>query len=91
MAEKAEVRHTLSEQQARQLANVTKTVPMMEAITPRWLVTFLSWTPVEAGTYRVNKVKAHARAPERLSAVPMKRSICLRFMWTMKRSRASTR
>ena len=57
MAEKAEVRHTLSEQQARQLANVTKTVPMMETITPRWLVTFLSWVPVEAGTYRVNKVK----------------------------------
>ncbi len=57
MAEKAEVRHTLSEQQARQLANVTKTVPMMDQITPRWLVTFLSWVPVEAGTYRVNKVK----------------------------------
>ena len=57
MPEKAEVRHTLSEQQARQLANVTKTVPRMEAITPRWLVTFLSWVPVEAGTYRVNKVK----------------------------------
>jgi hypothetical protein len=57
MPEKAEIRHTLSEQQARQLANVTKTVPMMEAITPRWLVTFLSWVPVEAGTYRVNKVK----------------------------------
>jgi hypothetical protein len=57
MPEKAEVRHTLSEQQARQLANVTKTVPMMEVITPRWLVTFLSWVPVEAGTYRVNKVK----------------------------------
>jgi hypothetical protein len=30
---------------------------MMEAITPRWLVTFVSWVPVEAGTYRVNKVK----------------------------------
>src|ERR1700728_834908 len=57
MPEKAEVRPTLSEQQTRQLANVTKTVPMMEAITPRWLVSFLSWVPVEAGTYRVNKVK----------------------------------
>jgi Phage capsid-like protein len=57
MPEKADIRHTLSEQQARQLANVTKTAPMMEAITPRWLVTFLSWVPVEAGTYRVNKVK----------------------------------
>src|SRR5580700_2690168 len=53
----AEVRHTLSEQQARQLSTITKTVPMMEAITPRWLITFLSWTPVEAGVYRLNKVK----------------------------------
>ena len=29
---------------------------MMQAITPRWLVNFLQWVPVEAGTYRVNKV-----------------------------------
>ena len=29
MAEKAEVRHTLNEQQARQLATVTKTVPIV--------------------------------------------------------------
>jgi hypothetical protein len=56
MPEKAEVRHTLSELQARQLATVTKTVPMMQSITPRWLVNFLQWVPVEAGTYRVNKV-----------------------------------
>src|ERR1700678_2274802 len=53
----AEVRQTLTEQQARQLSTVTKTVPMMEAITPRWLITFLSWVPVEAGVYRLNKVK----------------------------------
>jgi hypothetical protein len=26
-------------------------------VTPRWLVSLLPWTPVEAGTYRVNKVK----------------------------------
>jgi hypothetical protein len=57
MPEGAEARHTLSELQARQLANVTKTAPMMLAITPRWLVAFLAWVPVEAGTYRVNKVK----------------------------------
>ncbi|MGA2537509.1 MAG: family 2A encapsulin nanocompartment shell protein [Terracidiphilus sp.] len=56
MPDNAEVRHTLSELQARQLATVTKTVPMMEMITPRWLVTFLSWIPIEAGTFRVNKV-----------------------------------
>src|SRR6202167_772373 len=57
MPDTAEVRHTLSEQQARQLSTITKTVPMMEAITPRWLITFLSWTPVEASVYRLNKVK----------------------------------
>jgi len=56
MPEKPEVRHTLNEKQARQLATVTKTAPMMQAITPRWLVNFLQWVPVEAGTYRVNKV-----------------------------------
>jgi hypothetical protein len=42
---------------ARQLANATKTVPQMSRITPRWLVHFLSWVPVEAGIYRVNKVR----------------------------------
>ena len=64
MAEKTGVRHTLSEQQARQLANVTKTAPMMTEITPRWLVAFMQWVPVEAGTYRVNKV-VPARADSR--------------------------
>src|SRR5690606_27575172 len=42
---------------ARQLANATKTVPQMQSITPRWLVHFLNWVPVEAGIYRVNTVK----------------------------------
>jgi hypothetical protein len=53
-----EDRHTLGELAARQLANTTKTPPQMTAITPRWLVTWMPWTPVEAGTYRVNKVVA---------------------------------
>ncbi|HXM46196.1 MAG TPA: hypothetical protein VN924_33495, partial [Bryobacteraceae bacterium] len=53
----AEVRHTLGEPQARQLANVSKSVPMMEQITPRWLISSLAWMPVEAGVYRLNKVK----------------------------------
>jgi len=57
MAETAAVRHTLNEPQARQLANTSKSVPMMEQITPRWLVASLSWVPVEAGVYRLNKVK----------------------------------
>ena len=42
---------------ARQLANTTKTQAQWSGITPRWLVTFLPWTPIEAGTYRVNRVK----------------------------------
>ncbi|WP_347888881.1 family 2A encapsulin nanocompartment shell protein [Nitrosomonas europaea] len=42
---------------ARTLANATKTIPMMGTITPRWLTHLLQWVPVEAGIYRVNKVK----------------------------------
>jgi hypothetical protein len=49
--------HALNPQAARQLANTTKTPPIWKGVTPRWLVSFLPWTPVEAGTYRVNKVK----------------------------------
>ncbi|MDT5231234.1 MAG: hypothetical protein QOI39_1734, partial [Mycobacterium sp.] len=41
---------------ARQLANATKTVPQLSTITPRWLLHMLSWVPVEAGIYRVNRV-----------------------------------
>jgi hypothetical protein len=48
---------TLGAQGARQLANTTKTPPQWVGVTPRWLVSLLPWTPVEAGTYRVNKVK----------------------------------
>jgi len=45
---------------ARQLANATKTVPQMGRITPRWLTHLLPWVPVEAGIYRVNRVKDEA-------------------------------
>jgi len=46
----------LGDKAARQLANATKTVPQMLTITPRWLVHLLSWVPVEAGIYRLNRV-----------------------------------
>jgi len=50
--------HTaLGDVAARTLANATKTVPQLRLITPRWLVHLLHWVPVEAGIYRVNKVK----------------------------------
>ncbi|KKC03450.1 family 2A encapsulin nanocompartment shell protein [Mycobacterium nebraskense] len=41
---------------ARQLATATKTIPQLPTITPRWLLHLLSWVPVEAGIYRVNRV-----------------------------------
>lgn len=46
----------LSDNAARQLANATKTVPLLSTISPRWLTHFLQWLPVEAGIYRLNKV-----------------------------------
>jgi Phage capsid-like protein len=46
----------LGEDAAFQLANVTKTAPQYGAITPRWLVRLLDWKPLEAGTFRLNRV-----------------------------------
>jgi hypothetical protein len=47
---------SLGDPAARMLANTTKTAPQMASITPRWLVRLLTWVPVEAGIYRVNRV-----------------------------------
>lgn len=58
MAETADIRTTLGEAAARQLSNTTKTVPQWNEITPRWLVSMLAWHPVEAGVFRLNRVKA---------------------------------
>jgi hypothetical protein len=52
-----EVHKTLGAEAARQLANTTKTPPQWIGVTPRWVVSLLPWVPLEAGTYRVNKVK----------------------------------
>ena len=57
MADNQDVRLALGDSAARQLANATKTVPQLSTITPRWLVHLLQWTPVEAGIFRLNKVK----------------------------------
>ncbi len=57
MPEASSTHRTLGAGAARNLANTTKTPPQWVGITPRWLVNLLPWTPVEAGTYRVNKVK----------------------------------
>ena len=57
MPTKESTHRSLGDAAARQLANTTKTAPQLATITPRWLVRFLQWVPVEAGIYRVNKVK----------------------------------
>jgi hypothetical protein len=57
MSEKNSAQVALSDSAARQLANATKTVPILSTITPRWLTHLLQWSPVEAGIYRLNKVK----------------------------------
>ncbi len=57
MSEISQGQSALSDNAARQLANATKTVPILSTISPRWLVHLLQWVPVEAGIYRLNKVK----------------------------------
>jgi len=57
MAEGQSARLALADSAARQLANTTKTAPTLSTITPRWLTHLLQWVPVEAGIYRLNKVK----------------------------------
>ncbi|HEY8462760.1 MAG TPA: family 2A encapsulin nanocompartment shell protein [Bacillota bacterium] len=55
--------YSLSPSVARKLSHETISVPMMESITPRWLLTFLPWVPVKAGVYRVNKCKKNPGTP----------------------------
>lgn len=75
MSETNEIRHTLGELAARQLANTTKTVPQMQAITPRWLIACLPWVPVEAGAYRVNRVvETRTGAPADVECSPHEES-----------------
>ena len=57
MADTPQVQLALSDNAARQLANATKTAPTLSTISPRWLTHLLQWVPVEAGIYRLNKVK----------------------------------
>lgn len=57
MADTDQTQLALSDNAARQLANATKTAPVLSTISPRWLVHLLQWQQVEAGIYRLNKVK----------------------------------
>lgn len=46
---------------ARNLASTTKTAPMWEGITPRWILLLLPWEQVAAGKYRINRVEEPAK------------------------------
>jgi len=61
MSNDIDLRQSLSIEQARNLADTTKSVPQMESITPRWFMQMLPWVNLEAGTYRVNRRKTVVR------------------------------
>ncbi|HWV15552.1 MAG TPA: family 2A encapsulin nanocompartment shell protein [Cellvibrio sp.] len=61
MSTDIEAQSALGDNAARQLANATKTTPQLSTISPRWLVHLLQWTPVEAGIFRLNRVKNPTR------------------------------
>ncbi|MEY4504392.1 MAG: hypothetical protein RL154_686, partial [Pseudomonadota bacterium] len=42
---------------AYQLADVTKTQPIFDSITPRWVTRLLDWKALSTGVFRLNKVK----------------------------------
>jgi len=60
---------SLAAKAARNLATTTKTVPQFQGITPRWVLSLLPWVQVEAGTYRVNRVKVVIKPDSKIQSV----------------------
>ncbi len=58
---------SLSTRAARNLATTTKTVPLAQGISPRWLLRMLPWVQVSGGTYRVNRRLSYAVGSGRVS------------------------
>jgi CRP-like cAMP-binding protein len=87
------VRTSLGETSARNLADVTKTPPQMGSLSPRWFLRMLPWVDVDAGLFRLNRVRligsefqrVETRVdgergllqPEHLRAIPLFRSLDL--------------
>src|SRR6202050_2414145 len=61
MADEPLQQTALGDVAARPLANATKTVPQLSRVTPRWRTHLLQWVPVEAGIYRLNRVKDESK------------------------------
>ncbi|MCB1502205.1 MAG: cyclic nucleotide-binding domain-containing protein [Bauldia sp.] len=82
---------SLGERAARNLADITKTTAQMGSLSPRWLLRMLPWADVEAGLYRLNRVRVvgaefervetridgevAALQPNRLRAIPLFRDL----------------
>jgi CRP-like cAMP-binding protein len=60
-------RLSLSTAAAGNLATTTKSVPQMQAITPRWLLRLLPWAEASGGTYRVNRRLTYTVGDGRMS------------------------
>ncbi|WP_375754958.1 family 2B encapsulin nanocompartment shell protein [Corallococcus exercitus] len=58
---------SLSTAGARQLATTTKTQPVMQGISPRYLLSILPWVQVSGGTYRVNRRLTYTVGDDRLN------------------------
>lgn len=87
------IRTSLGETAARNLADVTKTAPQMGSLSPRWLLRMLPWADVEAGLFRLNRVRVVGSeiqrvetrvdgerallSPENLRAIPLFRALDL--------------
>src|SRR5262245_49859994 len=51
----------LSSLAAQNLATTSKTSPMWEGITPRWVLKLLPWVQVRSGIYRITRVTTPAQ------------------------------
>lgn len=58
---------SLSAEAARKLSSTTKSVPQMQGITPRWLLSLLPWVEARGGAYRVNRRLNYALGDGRLA------------------------
>jgi hypothetical protein len=57
MTEQNNKNYGLGAASAYQLADITKTTPQFQSITPRWLTKLFDWKPLETGVFRLNRVK----------------------------------
>ena len=90
MSDEAKI-NALGKAAAYQLADVTKTKPQFGMLTPKWTTKFLEFKGLDAGIYRVNRVKEGNTPLEVLcSSKPKSDVIPQGFVDYEPRSRTST-